>query len=76
MRPAFVTQDGSCEFIKMLFGMVNTAATVARAKRKFLFGLEHADSCIDDILIHARTLEKRIQGLRVERIVQQHVEVL
>ena len=48
----------------MLFWMVNSAATLVRAMRKLLAGLENVDSYIDDILIHTRTWEEHLQALR------------
>ena len=61
---AFVAPDGTYEFLKMPFGMVNSAATLVRAMRKLLAGLENVDSYIDDILIHTRTWEEHLQALR------------
>ena len=63
-KTAFVTPDGSYEFLKMPFGMVNSAATLLRAMRKLLAGLDNVDSYIDDILIHTRTWEEHILTLR------------
>eukprot|EP00112_Aurelia_sp_Birch-Aquarium-sp1_P019029 Seg4629.1 transcript_id=Seg4629.1/GoldUCD/mRNA.D3Y31 product="Retrovirus-related Pol polyprotein from transposon gypsy" pseudo=true protein_id=Seg4629.1/GoldUCD/D3Y31 len=48
----------------MPFGMVNSAATLVRAIRKLLAGLDNVDSYIDDILIHTRTWEEHMQALR------------
>ena len=63
-KTAFVTPDGSYEFLKMPFGMVNSAATLVRAMRKLLAGLDNVDSYIDDIVIHTRTWEEHVQALR------------
>ena len=63
-KTAFVTPDGSYEFIKMPFGLVNSAATLERAMRKLSAGLDNVDSCIDDILIHTRTWEGHIFALK------------
>eukprot|EP00112_Aurelia_sp_Birch-Aquarium-sp1_P022332 Seg6260.1 transcript_id=Seg6260.1/GoldUCD/mRNA.D3Y31 product="Transposon Ty3-G Gag-Pol polyprotein" pseudo=true protein_id=Seg6260.1/GoldUCD/D3Y31 len=63
-KTAFVTPDGSYELLKMPFGMVNSAATLVRAMRKLLAGLDNVDSYIDDILIHTRTWEEHMQALR------------
>ncbi len=71
-KTAFVTPDGSYEFLKMPFGMVNSAATLVRAMRKLLAGLDNVDSYIDDIVIHTRTWEEHVQALRV---VQSYVEM-
>ncbi|XP_074609412.1 uncharacterized protein LOC141863662 [Acropora palmata] len=37
-KTAFVTRDGSYEFLKMPSGMVNSAATLKRGMKKFLLG--------------------------------------
>ena len=42
-KTAFVTPDGSYEFLKMPFGMVNSAATLKRAIKKLLHGLENVE---------------------------------
>lgn len=69
-KTAFVTPDGSYEFLKMPFGMVNAAATLVRAMRKLLAGLDNTDSYIDDILVHTidwnahiNTLDKLFQRM-------------
>lgn len=51
-KTAFVTPDGTYEFLKMPFGMVNAAATLMRAMRKLLVGMNNIDNYIDDILVH------------------------
>ena len=54
---AFVTQDGSYEFLKTPFGMVNSAATLKRGLKKLLKGLENVQFYCYDILVHTRTWE-------------------
>ena len=39
-KTAFVTPDGSYEFLKMPFGMINSAATLKRAMKKLLYELD------------------------------------
>lgn len=51
-KTAFVTPDGTYEFLKMPFGMVNAAAKLMRAMRKLLAGMNSVDNYIDDILVH------------------------
>ncbi len=63
-KTAFGIPDGSYEFLKMPFGMVNSTATLVRAMRKLLAGLDNVDSYIDDIVIHTRTWEEHVQALR------------
>ena len=63
-KTAFVTPDGSYEFLKMLFGMVNLAATLKRAMKKLLKGLRNVEFYWDDILVHNRTWEEHIVALR------------
>lgn len=53
-KTAFVTPDGSYEFLKMPFGMINSAAT----------GLDNVEFYWDDILVHTRTWEEHIKALR------------
>ena len=71
-KTAFVTPDGSYEFLKMPFGMINSAATLKRAMKKFLEDLANVDFYWDDILVHNRTWEEHIRALRelFSRLVQ------
>ena len=46
-KTAFVTQDGSYEFLKMPFGMMNSGATLVRGLRKLLSGMDYVESYID-----------------------------
>ena len=50
-KTAFVTPDGQYEFTRMLFGMVNSGATLVRGLRKILEGMPGVGSYIDDIVI-------------------------
>ena len=63
-KTAFVTPDGSYEFLKMPFGMINSAATLKRAMKKLLHGLDNVEFSWDDILVHTRTWEEHIKALR------------
>ena len=63
-KTAFVTPDGSYEFLKMPFGMINSAATLKRAMKKLLNGLDNVEFYWDDILVHTRTWEEHIKALR------------
>ena len=71
-KMAFVTLDGSYEFSKMPFGIINSAATLKRAMKKLLEDLVHVDFYWDDILVHTRTWEEHIRALRelFSRLVQ------
>ena len=59
-KTAFVTPDGSYEFVKMPFGMMNSGATLVRAIRKLLEDLEEADNYVDDIIIYTETWEQHL----------------
>ena len=63
-KTAFVTPDGSYEFVKMPFGMINSAATLKRAMKKLLHGLDNVEFYWDDILVHTRTWEEHIKVLQ------------
>ena len=49
-KTAFVTPDRSYKFLKMPFGMINSTATLKRAMKKLLHGLENVEFYWDDIL--------------------------
>ena len=59
-KTVFVTPDGSYEFVKMPFGMMNSGATLVRAIRKLLEDLEEADNYVDDIVIYTETWEQHL----------------
>ena len=63
-KTAFVTPDRSYEFLKMPFGMINSAATLKRAMKKLLHGLDNVEFYWDDILVHTRTWEEHIKVLQ------------
>ena len=71
-KTAFVTPDGSYEFLKMPFGMINSAETLKRALKKLIEDLDDVDFYWDDILVHTRTWEEHIRVLRelFSRLVQ------
>ena len=54
-KTAFVTPDGSYEFLKMAFGMVNSAATLKRGMKKLLKGMKNVEFYRDHILVHTCT---------------------
>ena len=63
-KTAFVTPDGSYEFLKMPFGMINSAATLKRVMKKLIEDLDNVDFYWDDILVHTRTWEEHIKAFR------------
>ena len=63
-KTAFVTTDRSYEFLKMLFGMINSAVTLKRAMKKLLHGLDNFEFYWDDILVHTCAWEEHIKALR------------
>lgn len=54
-KTALVTPNGSYGFLKMPFGMVNSAATLKRGIKKLLNGIDNVEFYWDDILVHTRT---------------------
>ena len=71
-KTAFVTPDGSYEFLKKPFGMINTGPTLKRTMKKLIEDLDDVDFYWDDILVHTRTWEEHIRALRelFSRLVQ------
>ena len=63
-KTAFVTPDGHFEFIKMPFGLVNSAATLVRSMRIILQDIENVESYIDDIIIFSRSWEEHVDTLK------------
>ena len=62
-KTAFVTPDGSYEFLKMPFGMVNSAATFMYGMKKLLVDMNGVDYYWDDILAQSPTWEEHIEAL-------------
>ena len=58
-----MTPDRSYEFLNMLFGMINSAATLKRAMKKLLHGLENVEFYWGDILVHLY-VGRHIKALR------------
>ena len=63
-KTAFSTPDGVYEFLHMPFGMVNSGATLTRAIRELLRGMENVEHYVDDILVHATTWDCHVAMLR------------
>ena len=61
---AFVTHKGLHQFKVMPFGLVNAPATFNRAMRKLLYGNEHLDNYVDDVLAHTPTWNDHLQCTR------------
>ena len=62
-KTAFITPDGTFEFLRMPFGMVNSGATLGRGIRKMVRGMDNVDSYIDDILVHTKNCSVECEGL-------------
>ena len=54
-KTAFVTPDGLYEFLKMAFGMVNSAATLKHGMKKLIDDLDSVGYYWDDIIVHTPT---------------------
>ena len=50
-KTAFVIPDRQYEFLRMLFGMVNSGATLVRGLRMVLEGMPQVGSYVDDIVV-------------------------
>ena len=69
-QTAFVTPDGTYEFLRMPLGMKNSGATLVRGIREVLSGMSGVESYIDDLIVfssdwktHMRTLEELLKRL-------------
>ena len=62
-KTAFVTSDGTYDFLRMPFGMKNSGATLVRGIRNILAEMSNVDSYIDDLKIHTNDWQAHLQGL-------------
>ena len=62
-KTAFITPDGTYDFLRMPFGMKNSGATLVRGMRKILAGMNNVDSYIDDLIIHTDDWQAHLQVL-------------
>ena len=62
-KTAFITPDGTYDFLRMPFGIKNSGATLVRGMRKILSGMNNADSYIDDLIIHTNDWQAHLQVL-------------
>ncbi len=63
-KTAFTTPDGSFQYTKMPFGMVNPAATYNRMMQNVLKRVDHADSFVDDLIAHTQGWTTHLGCLR------------
>ena len=62
-KTAFVTPDGTYDFLRMPFGMKNLVATLGRGMRKILVRMSNVDSYIDHFIIHTNNWQAHLQVL-------------
>ena len=62
-KTALVTPDGSYEFLKMPFGLMNATTALKRGMKKLLKGMKNVVFYWDDILVHSRTWEEHLKTL-------------
>ncbi|GFO31012.1 Zinc finger protein [Plakobranchus ocellatus] len=55
--------DCHYEFLRMPFGVMNSGATLTRAVKKLLCGMDNVVDYIDDLLIHTETWEAHVKTL-------------
>ena len=63
-KTAFFSPDERYEFLRMPFGMVNSGATLMRAMRILLEGMENVEQVVDAILIHNVTWKEHLGTLQ------------
>ncbi|GFO29427.1 Zinc finger protein [Plakobranchus ocellatus] len=62
-KTAFVTMNCYYEFLRMPFRMLNSGATLTRAVKKLLCGMDNVVDYIDDLFIHTETWEAHVRTL-------------
>ena len=63
-KTAFVTHDGTFEFVQIPFGMINSSATFVRAMHKLLRGIDNVKTYIDDVIVHTCKWNKLLNLLK------------
>ena len=63
-KTCFVTPKGSYCYLRMPFGLVNSAATFTRMMRLLLKGLDKSEHYIDDVLTHSLGWNEHLCELR------------
>ena len=63
-RTCFVTPKGAYCYLRMPFGLVNSAATFTRMMRLLLKGLDKSEHYIDDVLTHSQEWNEHLCELR------------
>ena len=63
-KTCFVTPNGSYCYLRMPFGLVNSAATFTRMMRLLLKGLDKSEHYIDDVLTHSLGWNEHLCELR------------
>ena len=63
-KTAFITPDGLFEFLKLPFGLKNSAATFNRLMRGVLGGLEGVGCFVDDICVFSDSWEEHVALLQ------------
>jgi len=61
---AFVTHKGLHQFKVMPFGLLNAPASFNRIMRKLLYGNDHIDNYVDDVLEHTPTWQEHLSSMR------------
>ena len=64
LKTSFNTIDGSYEFLKMPFGLINATATPKLGMKKLLKGMKNVAFYWDVILVHTCTWEEHLKTLR------------
>ncbi|GFR65847.1 zinc finger protein [Elysia marginata] len=62
-KTAFVTMDCHYEFLRMPFERMNSGATLTRAVKKLLCGMDNVVDYIDELLVHTETWEAHVETL-------------
>jgi hypothetical protein len=64
-KTAFVSPENGCfQFQRMLFGLMNSAATFNRMMRKLLIDMPSVCNYTDDILVHNKTWSEHVTVLQ------------
>ena len=60
----FITNSGCFQFKRVPFGLSDISETFQRVMEEILFGLDGVEISVDDVIVHARTIDELIVRLR------------
>ena len=69
----FITNKGCFQFKRVPFGLSDISETFQKFMEEILFGLEGVEISVDDVIVHAATIDQLI--IRLRKVFEMQSEV-